>query len=249
MIVKAIHTRVLKPPKDDLYSVISESVVKIPEKSILVVTSKVVATHQGRCILRSEVADKNKLIREEADKYLPRVHHPVRRVMLTMKDNILIPAAGVDVSNGNGYYILWPDDPQSAAEDIYIFLKNKFSLKQFGVVIVDSRTIPLRWGTVGISLAHYGFCPLIDYRESRDLFGRKSLKLVFANVVDSIAAAAVLEMGEGGEQTPLALVTDVPFTKFGKCREGVPDLEVDHDEDLYAPLLRGVKWKRGGSSK
>ena len=34
---------------------------------------------------------------------------------LTMKNNILIPGAGIDVSNGNGYYTLWPRNPQKTA--------------------------------------------------------------------------------------------------------------------------------------
>jgi len=34
------------------------------------------------------------------------------------------------------------------------------------------------------------------------------------NVADALAAAAVLLMGEGKEQTPLAVLTDLPFVTF-----------------------------------
>ena len=30
---------------------------------------------------------------------------------LTIKQGMLIPTAGIDESNGDGYYILWPRDP------------------------------------------------------------------------------------------------------------------------------------------
>ena len=35
-------------------------------------------------------------------------------VSLTIKDHLLIPMAGVDESNGNGTYILWPRAPPPA---------------------------------------------------------------------------------------------------------------------------------------
>jgi F420-0:gamma-glutamyl ligase len=34
------------------------------------------------------------------------------------------------------------------------------------------------------------------------------------NVADALAAAAVLVMGEGSEQTPLVVIGDVPFVTF-----------------------------------
>ena len=50
MIIKTVKTRILKPPKDDLLEVISQSIKSLPEKSIVVITSKVVSIWQGRCV-------------------------------------------------------------------------------------------------------------------------------------------------------------------------------------------------------
>ena len=72
MKVQAIKTRPIIPPKDDLLYVIKESFfgLNLKEKSIIVVTSKVVAIWQGRCIKISEVANKDELIIKEADLYI-----------------------------------------------------------------------------------------------------------------------------------------------------------------------------------
>ena len=116
---------------------------------------------------------------------------------------------------------------------------------ELGVIITDSHTIPLRRGVLGISLAHYGFAPLKDYRGNADIFGR-TLKMTQTNIPDGLAAAAVVLMGEGAERTPLALITDVPWVKFearpaaaSRRRPAKPfsSFEIKTHEDLYYPLL------------
>lgn len=210
----------------------------------MVVTSKVLAIHQGRCVPMKDVADKDELIRQEAELYLDRRNLENGSIMLTIKNNLLIPTAGIDESNADGHYILWPQAPQREAEKLLEFIKHEYRIKKAGIIITDSHTIPLRWGTMGISLGHAGFCPLNDYRGSRDLFERE-MKITLANVVDALAAAAVLVMGEGNEGTPLALVSEVPFVGFGKCPSQIPELEIDADTDIYGPLLKSVTWKKG----
>ena len=124
---------------------------------------------------------------------------------LTIKNNILIPNAGIDESNGAGYFILWPKDPYKSARQIHQYLKKRFKIKNIGIIITDSKTTPLRWGTTGTSLAHYGFLALNNYIGREDIFGRK-LRFTRANIADGLAAAAVCAMGEGSEQTPLCLI-------------------------------------------
>src|SRR3989338_11068273 len=140
MQVKAIKTRVFLPPKDDLISLIKESFldVKLKEKSIIVVTSKIVAIGQGRCIKIEKGTNKDNLIKKEAELYIDRDKVPQGYVILTLKNNILIPSSGIDESNANGYYILWPQNPYLAAKEIYTFIKNNYKLKKFGVIISDS---------------------------------------------------------------------------------------------------------------
>src|SRR5208337_1912501 len=104
--------------------------------------------------------------------------------------------------------------PFECAKEIYEYIKKQFGLKAFGVIISDSHTTPLRTGIMGIGIAYYGFYPLRDYRNKKDIFGRK-LKMSQTNIVDSLAASAVYEMGEGVEQTPIAVIEDVGDISFG----------------------------------
>src|SRR5205823_3633039 len=110
----------------------------------------------------------------------------------------------------------------------------------------DSKTTPLRWGVTGVALAHSGFEALNSYIGQPDLFGRP-LHVTRVNVMDALAAAAVLVMGEGAEQTPLAWLDDLPFVRF-QPRDPTPDeiaaLAIGLDEDLYAPMLTAVPWQR-----
>lgn len=126
-------------------------------------------------------------------------------------------------------------------------LKKRFGLQNIGVVITDSKTTLLRWGTSGVCLAHSGFAALNSYIGAPDIFGHE-LKVTKANIADAVATAAVLVMGEGSEQTPLATVEDVPFVHFlrrNPTKREIDELTISLDDDLYAPLLKSVKWLKG----
>lgn len=159
----------------------------------------------------------------------------------------MIPAAGIDESNGNGNYILWPKRPQKTANQIRNYLHKRFSLKQVGVIITDSTSTPLRYGTAGIAIAHSGFLAVNDYRGKPDLFGRR-LKISTANIAGNLAAASVAVMGEGAESTPLAVIKDVPFVQFqdrNPTEEELAATYVPIKEDLFAPFLNAVQWQKG----
>jgi dihydrofolate synthase / folylpolyglutamate synthase len=248
MIVQPIQTRILKPPKDDLLQAIRASLKSLPEKSIFVVTSKVVSIAQGRCIPVERYPDKDELVMREANLYLPRKFAPGAWVMHTIKNNIFIPSAGIDESNAAGYYILWPRDPKRTAKELWSWLRKKYHIKNLGVIITDSHTIPLRRGVLGISLAHYGFIPLKDYRNTPDLFGRL-FTMTQTNIADGLAAAAVVLMGEGKESTPVCIIKNVPWIQFiskpFKPKKPFSSFEIKTKEDLYYPLLSAVPWRKG----
>src|SRR3989344_489001 len=252
MIVKPIKTRIILPPQDDLLDVISKSVKSVPEKSIIVITSKVVSIWQGRCVPIEKYPDKDKLVRQEADTYLPRETTPGAWCMHTIKNNVFIPSAGIDESNADKHYILWPHQPKQVTKELYKWFKKKYKVKDLGIIISDSHTIPLRRGVLGISLAHYGFVPLRDYRDTVDLFGRP-FAMTQTNIADGLAAAAVLIMGEGAECTPLVSITDVPWIKFVSkstiSKKPFSSFEIKSKEDLYFPLISSVPWKKGGGGR
>ncbi len=138
-------------------------------------------------------------------------------------------------------------DIQTSANAIREHLCKKFDLKEVGVIITDSRATPLRWGVTGTVLAHSGFVAIKDYVGQNDLFGRQ-FAFEKLHVADSLAASAALVMGEGSEQTPLAVVTDVPFVDFqsrNPTQEELDSLIIAKEDDLYAPFLTSVKWEKG----
>lgn len=249
MIINPVKTRQFMPPKDDLFALIRESIPqgRPLEGSIFVITSKVVAIAEGRCIKIDESVDKYALVKKEADEYLSKDKMPPGySFVLTIKKNILMPTAGIDESNANGYYILWPKNPFVSAKTIYTFLKKEFKVKKIGVIISDSHTTPLRFGTMGIAISFWGFNPLKDYRGSKDIFGR-TLKFTQGNIADSLAAAAVVTMGEGKERMPMAVIEDVPFVQFGTFNFLKKNpLAIKRKEDIYGPLLNAMEWERGG---
>jgi len=246
MNVHAIKTRKLLPPRDNLWEVLEQSLPRLQEESVVAISSKVVSIGEGRCVRIDEVTDKDALITQEADLYLERKHMP-GAWMHTISRGVLAPAAGVDASNGDAHYVLWPKDPMRSAAHLWRTLRQRDGIRRLGVILTDSRSTPLRRGVTGYALAHHGFRPLRDYRGTKDLFGR-TIRISQSNLADALAAAAVLVMGEGNEQTPLAVVTDVPGIRFTQ-RAPAPtereftSLEVPLEEDLYWPLMKRAPWK------
>ena len=66
-------------------------------------------------------------------------------------------------------------------------------------------------------------------------------------MIDGLAAAAVAVMGEGNEQTPLAIIRDVPFVAFRNeppDQKEVDGLCISLKDDIYAPILTSVSWHK-----
>ena len=100
---------------------------------------------------------------------------------------------------------------------------------------------------VGIAIGYFGLKPLKDYRGTPDLFGRE-FRMETSNLADSLATAAVLEMGEGAESQPIAIISDVPDLKFSTKDESNA-LTINEKEDMFYPFLFSVKWKKGKSGR
>lgn len=244
MITTAIKTTLIKED-DNIYEIIRKSIKKIKENSVLVVTSKIVSFCQGRIIKKSpqEKLEKQNIIKEEADLYLD-PHLSQYNITLTIKNSTLAVNAGIDESNADGGYVLWPKNLQETTNNIWKFVRKHYQVKHVGVIISDSKTIPLRWGVVGTAISYCGFKPLYDYRGKKDLFGRE-IKMSQINLPEAIAVAAVLEMGEVAERTPLCIVENIKKIEFLNNIPSKKELKsqiIAPVDDVYAPLLTSVKW-------
>ena len=232
MQVRAIKTKVFKE-KEDLIVFISRYIKKLPEKSVLVVTSKIVALSEGRVVVAKNEKEKEAIIRAESSFAMK-----TKYTWLTIKDGMVLASAGVDESNADGKIILLPKDSFKSAEYIRNIFKKKFKIKNLGVVITDSRLLPLRAGVVGVALGYAGFKGVRNYIGLPDIFGRP-LKMTETDIADAIATSAVLLMGEGSECQPLALISDAPIVFTDEVNK--KELMIDPKEDVYAPLFKKLK--------
>lgn len=234
--------RLLTPPKDDLHNALLATKMKVREGDVVAISSKVVAIGEGRTLPIHSIK-KEELITQEADWYLRAPKTSKYRRIFTIAGGVMVGSAGIDESNGAGFYILYPKDPMKSARDLRTWLMRTYAVKNVGVLITDSTSIPLRRGALGFALGWSGFEPLRDYRGTPDLFDR-TFRFEVANVADSLAAAANIVMGEGSEQTPLAVIRDVPNLVFTTVSKKKGDtLRVDPEEDVFAPVFFGKKWK------
>ena len=234
-----IHTRTLNPPQDSLFDALEQSDFAPQENDIILVSSKVVAIHQGRCIHTSQ-AEKEKLIQQEAECYIQSVREGVPSI--TIKEHTFIGSAGIDESNANGYYVLWPKQPYSVAHELYSYFRARYKRKNIAVILVDSHCIPMRSGTIGISIGFYGIEPTEDHTGMKDIYGREFVYSK-SNIVDALAAAAVLVMGETDEQIPVCIARNVPNIQF-IYEDHHKELVIDPERDIYYPLLKAYLEKQ-----
>lgn len=249
MIARAIHARKITAGSCTIFELLDEALQELPERSVVVVTSKIVSLCEGR-VLPMAGTDLEELIRAEAEWYMANAV-PQHGYTTTLAHGMLTLNSGIDESNANGVYVLWPKDPQASANMVRRYLRERFGLKEVGVIITDSVFLPMRWGAVGSSLASSGISPVYSYKEQADIFGRPLL-LSRTNVVDSLATTATLLMGEGAEQTPLAVITEIPRITFVSSDPSEAELAARHtppEEDMFGALLTGVEWKKGGSDR
>lgn len=228
MKITAIKTRVFIEG-ENLIAFITKYIKRLPENSVLVVTSKIVSLSEKRTAAIENIQSKVELIKKESDWALPTKH-----VWLTIKDGIVMATAGIDESNANGKLILLPKDSFKSAYKLRMVLRKHYKVKNLGILITDSRTIPLRSGVTGVAVGYAGFKGIKSYVGTPDIYGRK-FKFERTNVADSLATAAVLVMGEGNEQKPLAIMAETGIKFCDKIKRN--ELRIDIQDDMYRPLF------------
>lgn len=231
---------------ENIFAILDKYLPPIKEKSVVAVSSKIIALCQKDVIKKEPGKEKKDYIPFEADLYLDNEYPMKYGQVISIKNNILTASAGIDESNGDGYFILWPKDLQKITNKIWEDIRKRHTIKNLGVIVTDSRTIPLRWGVTGIALSWCGLEPLKSYIDKPDIFGN-TMHSEKTSIIDSLATAATVTMGEGNEQQPLALIEDADFVTFQNhvpTNEEVANLRIELGDDLFEPLLRSVKWEK-----
>ncbi|MBD3328025.1 hypothetical protein GF340_01845 [Candidatus Peregrinibacteria bacterium] len=235
MHIKAIKSKTITPQDDIITSLLGTlHRHKIPEKTVIIIASKVVAITEGQTCNVTGNEDLEKLVKKEADQYFKGSPVP-----LSVKNGIFTPWSGIDASNaGNNKVIKWPADSSKTAYEIWKAVKKAKNIKKIGVIIADSFCVPLRKGTISIAIGYAGFEPIKNYKGKKDIF-KRTLNYSRQNMADMIASAATLEMGEGSEKKPFVLVSGLDI-KFTNKKSDIHDLILRPEECLYKPILKKI---------
>jgi len=240
------RTRKLLPPKDDLYGALKAARLDIKEGDVCAVSSKIVSIGEGRCAVNDGTVTRDELAKREATRFVERPRAGAHRPLFTLTRGVLVSVAGIDESNANGYFVLYPKNPMKSAEEIRAWIRKTYKVRKIGVIITDSKSVPVRRGAVGFALGWAGVEPLKDYRTTKDIFGR-AFKVEVANIIDGLAAAAVVSMGEGNEQTPVTVIRGAPVAFTDKKRPQERYMKVTLENDLFTSFLLRRAWKKGGA--
>ncbi len=258
MQVFPIKTRIIRQD-DNIVDVLLESLetlgITLLDNDIITMAETPLGTTEGQVVKLSEVevSDKAKalgekyeilsevaeLILQEADEILG----GIPRVVLTIKNNTLMANAGVDKSNvPPGYASLLPVDSRASADHIRLEIKEKTG-KSVGVMVIDSRTQPLRLGNIGMALGVAGFRPVADDRGRHDLFGNE-LRITRRAIADNLASACTAVMGESDESVPIALIRDAPVDFVDQSFDS-SEMWMPPDECMYMAIFD--QWRRDAS--
>ncbi len=231
MLIHGIKTA-LFAKGDSLSAFVTTNVPELKSGDVLMITSKIVALAEKRT---GKVFDKTKLIARESQEIIE-----TPWAFLTHTNDGWGINAGIDESNADEELILLPKDAFTSAEKLRDKLLKQFKIKKLGILITDTRSVPLRVGTIGRAIGYAGFKPLKNYIGKDDLFGRKS-RVTQSNHADALAAASVCVMGEGSEQTPLALIVDAPVTFVTRpLTKKEKILHLDPEKDIYSYVFKHV---------
>jgi coenzyme F420-0:L-glutamate ligase/coenzyme F420-1:gamma-L-glutamate ligase len=194
--------------------------VVLEDGDVLAVTQKIVSKAEGRVRRLADITPgPQALALARASRKDPRLAELIlqesRTIVRTRADlviaehrlGIVLANAGIDRSNvagGEDTVLLLPLDPDASARGLRRALEAATG-RRLGVIITDSVGRAWRKGTVGIAIGCAGVAPFTDLRGRRDRGGR-ALQVSEIAPADSLAAAAVLLMGEADEATPVVLV-------------------------------------------
>ncbi len=235
-------------PGSDIAELIVEyckrSNVPILERDIIVVASKIIAKAEGRIIELDKVNPSPEALSLASQAEIdPRFAELILREgeVLKIKKGLVITLtrhglvcgnAGIDFSNVDGSeqrVALLPVDPDESARRIRARIRELIGV-DVAVLIVDTCGRPFRKGVVNFVIGLAGINPFRSYIGKRDRYGY-TMRHTVVCIVDEIAAAAELVMGQGDEGTPVAIIRGVEYEPCEECT--AKDIVMPRDQWLF----------------
>lgn len=220
-------------PGDDLVPLIVDGLARsglVPRaQDIVVIAQKIVSKSEGRirplasvkvtpraeelAQLTGKDPRQMALVLEESDGDVLRAKRNV--IVVGHRLGLVMANAGIDRSNveqgtDGESVLLLPLDPDASAAMLKTRLDAHYGVA-LGLIITDSIGRAWRLGTTGHAIGAAGVPSIIDQRGEPDMNDR-ALEVTETAFADSVAAAAVLMMGEAAEGTPAALVRGLTWT-------------------------------------
>jgi len=211
---------------DDIAQIIFERMPDLEENDVVVIAQKIISKAEGRIRdLRDvqptpealELAQRSgrdarlcQVIIEESAEILE-VKGKV--VVTKLRNGMVCTSAGVDKSNlesDNGNkVVLLPEDADKSAREIREKLESLLG-KEVAVIVSDSLGHPSRHGSVGQAIGISGIAGL-DKAKGADFYGNSTGAII--NVVDQVASAASILMGQSDEGQPVVVVRGVKYQR------------------------------------
>ncbi|UCG45322.1 MAG: coenzyme F420-0:L-glutamate ligase [Candidatus Bathyarchaeota archaeon] len=218
--------------------------IRFQNGDILVVTHVIVSRAEGYIVDLDKVTPSvfAKCIAEQYEKdpalveLVLRESKSIRRMgdgklIAETKHGFVCANAGIDKSNvpGERNVALLPPNPDRSAREIRDGVRALTGC-EVAVIISDTHGRPLRKGEMNVAIGIAGIQALRDRRGESDLFGYV-LRVKETAVVDELASAAELVMGQASEGIPVALIRGYNFRKAAKAK--ISDLIRPREEDLF----------------
>lgn len=223
--------------------------VALNDGDVVVVAHKVVSKAEGRTVrLRnvepSEKAEQIAKVTLKDPKLIQIILQETKGIVKAAPEILIVENrkglvcinAGVDKSNvkGEDTYVLLPTDSDRSARQIRSEIM-KVTGKKVAVIISDTYSRPFRRGQVEFAIGIAGVNSFRDYRGRKDLFDYV-LQVKNTAVVDEIASAAELVMGQGDEGVPVVIIKNFGGIDW-KEDTSSDDLLISRDEDLFKGTL------------
>jgi len=239
---------------DDIAEMIVQTAAKngleLEDGDLIVAAQKIFSKAEKRVVKLRDVAPSKEAeelarVTGKGPKFVELVLRETKKVLKASREILLVEDkrgltcinAGIDKSNveGRGDFALLPENPDKSAEKCRSGIKALIG-KNVAVIVCDTFSRPFRRGQVNFSIGVAGIKLFKDYRGKKDIFGQV-LKVKNVAVVDEIAAAAELLMGQAEEARPVVVFKGLSgFVGFcEKCR--IADLEISREEDLFRSAL------------
>ena len=224
--------------------------LKIEDGDVVVVAQKIFSKAEKKVVRLKDVVPSKKAeeiakVTGKSPKFVELVLRETKNIVKASHEILIVEDkrglicinAGIDKSNveGRGNFALLPENPDESAEKCRMDIE-KLTGKNVAVIMCDTYSRPFRRGQVNFAIGVAGINPFKDYRGKEDLFG-ETLKVKNVAVIDEIAAAAELLMGQAKEARPVVIFKGLGVVvKFcDKC--SIKELQISSEEDLFRDTL------------